>query len=229
MLGRLLDGVFVATVMRPRFVQAAPETPVEVAVDRWLLRGEERALAVVEGDFFVGLVTMSDALKLEPREWASAPLSRVMTPLFRLELATPGEPLEGALERMLALDVSQLPVSAGGSLVGLLCRADLARFLGVHPSVARRPPALWAAPRARQAALAMAALRPLDSPAPPPGARPPPTSGVVRCHRSAAPPPPAPGPTALGEQSAHLAEPLAGTEEVLDRLNDDVRAARRRV
>ncbi|HEU4409781.1 MAG TPA: phosphatidylserine/phosphatidylglycerophosphate/cardiolipin synthase family protein [Polyangiaceae bacterium] len=56
---------------------------------------------------------------------------------------------------------------------------------------------------------------------------PPPSSGVVRCRRSTTPPPPS-GPDA-GERYAHRAEPLCGMEEVLDRLNDDVRRARRRI
>jgi Zn-dependent protease/CBS domain-containing protein len=151
-LGRLLDGVFVSTVMRPRFVQTPPETSIEEVVDRWLLRGEERAIAVVEGDLFVGLVTMADALKAEPREWARTPVSAVMTPLFKLETVTPGEPLEGALERMVAREVSQLPVFERGVLSGLLCRSDLARFLGVLPAGARRLAAPWGGSQERQAA-----------------------------------------------------------------------------
>ncbi len=153
-LGRLLDGMFASTVMRPRFVQTPPDTPLEVVVDRWLLRGEERAIAVVEGDLFVGIVAMADALKIEPRAWADTPVCRVMTPLFKLETVAPGEPLEVAIGRLIARDVGQLPVFEGSSLVGMLCRADLARFLGVYPGAppARRLATPWRAPRERQAA-----------------------------------------------------------------------------
>lgn len=152
-LGRLLDGVYVSTVMRPRFVQVPPETPIEVVVDRWLLRGEERALAVIEGDLFVGLVAMADALKIEPRDWARTSVADVMTPLFKLETVVPGEPLEIALDRLLARDVSQLPVFEDGLLVGMLCRADLARFLGVRRSgTPARPLSVpWRAARQRTA------------------------------------------------------------------------------
>jgi Zn-dependent protease len=146
-LGRLLDGAFVSTVMRTQFVRTAPDATIESVVDRWLLRGEERAVAVVEGDLFVGLITMADALTLEPRSWSYTEVSWAMTPLFKLETVTPDEPLDSALARMVARDVSQLPVFEDGSLVGMLCRADVARFLGVNPGPPRRLPALpWAAP-----------------------------------------------------------------------------------
>ncbi len=68
------------------------------------------------------------------------------------------------------------------------------------------------------------AMRYLPTPWP---AAPPPESGVVRCRRPEAPAPPDPGGDA--ERYAHRVEPLTGMEEVLDRLNDDVQRALRRV
>lgn len=61
---------------------------------------------------------------------------------------------------------------------------------------------------------------------PSPGADP--ISGVVPCRRPAAAPPPAVDPEA-NENYPHRADSLSGMEEVLDRLNDDVRSASRRV
>jgi Zn-dependent protease/CBS domain-containing protein len=153
-LGRLLDGVFVGALMRTDVARVPPDAPLGAALERLRAPGAGPALAVVEGDLFVGLLADDDARAAAARERAAAPVSNVMTPLFRLATARAGEPLADALARMAARDVDRLPVFEGGRLVGLLYRDDVAPFFGprLAPPAPGADDAPASAPRAREAA-----------------------------------------------------------------------------
>jgi CBS domain-containing protein len=55
-----------------------------------------------------------------------------MTPLDELVVASPTDDAADALDKLARRDVRQLPVVAGGFLVGLLRRSDIVRWVQLH-------------------------------------------------------------------------------------------------
>ncbi len=68
-----------------------------------------------------------------PRErWADLPVSQVMVPLSRLHVVAPEQSLNDVLPFMTGGDVNQLPVVQDGTLVGVLSRDAIIRYLEVR-------------------------------------------------------------------------------------------------
>jgi Zn-dependent protease/CBS domain-containing protein len=122
-------GVTVGTVMTsdPPFV--SPAISVRELVDEYILRRGLRAIPVAQDGRIVGLVTLSDVKHLPEPEWSSNSVGAIMTrpPLRTIE---PDAAVTRALERLVEEDVNQLlVVDKDGTLLGILTRGDVMRFL----------------------------------------------------------------------------------------------------
>ena len=88
-----------------------------------------RALPVVDGARFIGLVTIGDLRKVEQDRWAVTSIEAVMTPVAELAVVHPDDDLIAALERF-GEDTPLLPVvDAAGTLVGLLYRESVVGYV----------------------------------------------------------------------------------------------------
>jgi Zn-dependent protease/CBS domain-containing protein len=132
-LQQQLEGMMVSQLMRPAGPVAREDLDVATFVSDQLMRSEETAFLVIDAmGKLVGLVTLGD-VKRAPREaWDEASVADVMTPAGRLVTASPREDLAVALDRMVAANVSQLPVLDDARLVGTLLRRDVVRWIGLH-------------------------------------------------------------------------------------------------
>jgi CBS domain-containing protein len=92
------------------------------------LRRGRRALPVVEDGQLIGIVSLTDAKHLSQEAWASTPVSQVMTRV-PLKTLAPEADLAAALEMMVDSGVHQLPIVRDGTLVGMLTRGDVMRYL----------------------------------------------------------------------------------------------------
>jgi Zn-dependent protease len=124
-----LSGITVAQLMQPRSSVATPGLPVATLVHDLIVPGDDRAVPVVEDGSLVGLVSVSDVRALPPEKWAETSVGSIMRPVGALALATPGEPLAKAFERIARQNIDQLPVVMDGRLVGMLRRRDVTRWL----------------------------------------------------------------------------------------------------
>ncbi len=126
-LGGLVAGTRVAPLMNVSFAAADPRATVASIVRDLMLPRNVRAVPVVAGQDFLGLVTTEDVRKVEHDRWATTPIEQAMTPSDKLAKLAPEDDLMKALERF--GDTSVLPVVRDGRLVGLLDRDGVVNYI----------------------------------------------------------------------------------------------------
>jgi CBS domain-containing protein len=91
----------------------------------------QRAYVVALGDTFHGLISITDVRKVPAERRAETWVSEIMTKAPEVETITPDEPLEAALQLIVAKDVRQLVVVRNGKPIGLVTRGDILRVLEI--------------------------------------------------------------------------------------------------
>ncbi len=129
-----LEGLRVADIMTPELHTVGREISLEDYA-REMVRTGRRAHLVVAGDQLVGLVT-SEALNSVPQQdWDVTSVQAVMLPKDKLHWAAPEEPAISLLDRMRTVGMQQMPVIAGGSVVGIVTRDSILRVLQARHEV----------------------------------------------------------------------------------------------
>jgi Zn-dependent protease/CBS domain-containing protein len=131
-------GVKVSTVMTPDPPFVSPALSVRELADEYILRRGLRALPVAQDGRIVGLVTLSDVKHLPESEWSTNSVGAIMTrePLHAIG---PDAPVTTALERLVEDNVNQLlVVDKDGTLLGILARGDVMRFLQLRGELGMR-------------------------------------------------------------------------------------------
>lgn len=127
-----LADVPVARLMRSDVVLVEPDLSLERLMDEHLLGTDQRAFPVMEHHRFLGLACLHD-IRQQPRDrWPVTTVRDVMTPADRLTTVTPRQDAAEALDLLSRENVNQLPVLEQQSLVGLLRREDILRWLSVY-------------------------------------------------------------------------------------------------
>lgn len=130
----ILEGVPVERLMRREPPVVFPQTEINKLVDEYIMKTDEHAFPVMDGDRLVGIICLDDVRKVPRNEWDRTPVSKVMTPMDRLEIVEPrGDAME-ALNLIQTRDVRQLPVIDRGELVGMLRRRDILKWLDLQQS-----------------------------------------------------------------------------------------------
>jgi Zn-dependent protease len=128
-----LAEVPVQQVMRVDVIAVPPALRVDVLVNDFIMRYDQRSFPVVADGRLVGLVSFVDVRNVPRERWTTSTVGEVMTPMERLEVVRPEAPAYEALERLGRMGVSQIPVVDGhGELRGLVRREDLLKFLWLH-------------------------------------------------------------------------------------------------
>ena len=131
-----LQGVSAADAARTDYEPVAPDLTVARLVDDYMLRGHGRCYPVMAGEELLGLITLTDARRLEREQWPTTSVFRAMTPFERLHTASPREDVTRVLQLMSESDVNQVPVVEGRRLLGIVSRADIFRLIQVRRAVA---------------------------------------------------------------------------------------------
>lgn len=126
-VGALASGMRVAPLMTTTFTAADPRSTVASVVRDLMLPRNLRAVPVVTGPDFLGLVTSDDVRKIDHERWATTPVEQVMEPAAGLAKLAPEDDLMQALDRF--ADAAVLPVVRDGRLVGLLDRDAVANYI----------------------------------------------------------------------------------------------------
>jgi len=131
-------GVKVGAVMTPDPPFVGPALTVRELVDEYILRRGLRAMPVALDGRIVGLVSLTDVQKLPEAEWSGNSVGAIMTK-EPLRSVGPDTPVTKALEMLVELDVNQvLVVDTDGSLLGILSRGDVMRFLQLRSELHMR-------------------------------------------------------------------------------------------
>jgi CBS domain-containing protein len=131
-------GVTVASVMATDPPAVSPALSVRELVDDYILRRGLRALPVAQDGQIVGLVTLTDVKQMPESEWPRNSVGAIMT-RPPLRAIGPDASVTRALERLVEDDVNQLlVVDKDGSLLGILSRGDVMRFLQLQGELGLR-------------------------------------------------------------------------------------------
>ena len=123
-----LEGLRVADIMTPELHTVGREISLEDYA-REMVRTGRRAHLVVGGDQLVGLVTAEALNSVPQHDWDVTSVQAVMLPKDKLHWAAPEEPALSLLDRMRTIGMQQMPVIAGGSVVGVVTRDSILRVL----------------------------------------------------------------------------------------------------
>ena len=126
-VGTLAAGMRVGPLMNTSFVPAEPRATIASVVRDLMLPRHLRAVPVVNGQDFLGLVTTDDVRAVDHERWATTPVEAVMAHAAGLEKLAPEDDLMKALDRFGTVAV--LPVVRDGRLVGLLDREAVANYI----------------------------------------------------------------------------------------------------
>ena len=126
-VGALATGMRVGPLMNTLFTATEPRTTLANVVRDLMLPHHVRAVPVVNGQDFLGLVTNEDVRKVEHERWAITPVEQVMSPAAGLAKLAAEDDLMVALDRF--ADAAVLPVVRDGRLVGLLDRDAVANYI----------------------------------------------------------------------------------------------------
>jgi len=131
-----LDDVTVERIMRTQLLRVPPSLPVATLVNEHVMASGQSAFPVEKHGRFLGLVCLRDLYQRAPDAWNGLTVADVMIPAQALATVRPHEAASQALQRLDQRDVSQLPVTEGGRLAGLVRREDLLHWLRLHAAMA---------------------------------------------------------------------------------------------
>jgi Zn-dependent protease/predicted transcriptional regulator len=128
-----LSGLSATDVMS----QEVPTIPANMSLEEYsneVLRTGRRVHIVTMDDRLVGLMNVAALNKVSRDEWNMNSVQAVMVPRDKIIWASPEEPLQRLLERLLAADVNQMPVVSHGEdgsahIVGIVTRDAILRVI----------------------------------------------------------------------------------------------------
>src|SRR6266851_1572546 len=123
-----LEGLRVADIMTPELHTVGREISLEDYA-REMVRSGRRTHLVVAGEQLVGLVTAEALNSVPQQDWDVTSVQAVMLPKDKLHWAAPEEPALSLLDRMRTVGMQQMPVIAGGNVVGVVTRDSILRVL----------------------------------------------------------------------------------------------------
>ena len=130
LIHQTFEDLIVGNLMRTHFEVIGPNVTVEGFVNDFLLRSAQSAWPVVEEGRAVGLINFEDARAIDEEIRATKTVRDVMTPID--ERLRPDVAGHDALRALTASEADPLPVMDGDRIVGLLHKADIARWLALH-------------------------------------------------------------------------------------------------
>jgi Zn-dependent protease/CBS domain-containing protein len=130
-----LKGITVDHVMTRDFAVVQAGATLAQVINETFLAYNTSAGAVEQRGRFVGIVTLSDVVRIPQDQWEGARVEAVMIPLARLIAVAPTDQVLAALERIQEGSFNQLPVVVDGHIVGLLTRNDLLRFVQLRAAL----------------------------------------------------------------------------------------------
>jgi Zn-dependent protease/CBS domain-containing protein len=128
----LLQGHTVREVLDANCPRVLKQLTLDVFFENYVVPSGRRCFVVMEGDKFLGLVTMHRLQAVPRNKWQTTHIGDVMLTPDRLIATRPDEDLTAVLDKMGQADVNQLPVFEGDRFLGLVTRANILAFLRAH-------------------------------------------------------------------------------------------------
>jgi Zn-dependent protease/predicted transcriptional regulator len=130
----LLHAVPVRRLMLTQIETVWPDMPLDMLVSNFLLRTEQRAFPVMEGERLAGLVCQRDVERVPAAQRHFRSVRDVMKTLDQIITARPDDDASEVLGLLARRDINQVLVVEDGRVEGLVRRADILRWLALHGS-----------------------------------------------------------------------------------------------
>jgi Zn-dependent protease len=129
---RALGDVASSEIMLTKIQTIDPDTSVQELIEEYILRSDQRAFPVVDGDELSGLVCLEDARRVALPARSRRTVFEIMTPARELETVSPHDGALDALRKLSRRQVDQLPVVESGELRGLIRREDIVKWISLQ-------------------------------------------------------------------------------------------------
>jgi Zn-dependent protease/CBS domain-containing protein len=129
MVQGLLAGHKVSDAMGNACTHVSEHTSLQTLVDQEVLTHGRRCFLVDQGDHAVGLLTLHNLKDIPRHSWTTTTAGQAMVPLEKLSRIDPNAGLWTAMEKMGGDGINQMPVMLGDTLVGMLSRGDIVKYL----------------------------------------------------------------------------------------------------
>jgi Zn-dependent protease/predicted transcriptional regulator len=130
-----LEGLRVADIMTAELPTVGREISLEDYA-REILRTGRKAHLVVAHEQLVGLMTAEALHSVPQQDWNVTSVQAVMLPKEKLHWAGPEESALSLLDRMRSVGMHQMPVIAGGNVVGIVTRDSILHVLQARGEIA---------------------------------------------------------------------------------------------
>ncbi|MGQ9570740.1 MAG: site-2 protease family protein [Thermodesulfovibrionales bacterium] len=126
-----LSGVKVKDVMARNIVTINSSINIDDAVNRYFLRYGFGGFPVFQDDRFIGIITLKEIRDIPREDWMKIKVSDIMIPRNRQWEVSPEDEALKALELMIMKDKGRLAVTEDDSIIGLITRNGIARYLQI--------------------------------------------------------------------------------------------------
>ena len=136
----VLEGIPVSRLMRTDVATVEPGMTVSDLVHQRIMtsEGNERSFPVVKDGKLIGWVSLEDVKRVSREQWETKTVGDIMTPGEQVVTLNPREDVSEVFQKFMQRDVRQMPVMQDGSMVGVLRRQDLMRYLQLHSELGLR-------------------------------------------------------------------------------------------
>jgi CBS domain-containing protein len=128
-LRELLSGVKVGEVMNAQCAEAPGGITLARLVQEYVLTSGQRCFFVYGGGGLQGMISLHQVKEIPKDRWDEVTVMRAMTPAHELLSVPPGQDVWTLLQKMDEKDVNQVPVIENGSLLGVVSRDRLLRYI----------------------------------------------------------------------------------------------------
>lgn len=120
-----------------------PDMPLDLLVSNFLLRSDQRAFPVLEGERLAGLICQRDVERIPPAQRHAKSVRELMTPIGQVFVVHADEDAFDVLNLLAQRDINQVLVLEGDRLAGMVRRADILRWLASQGSPKSPPGRGW--------------------------------------------------------------------------------------
>lgn len=138
-LQQILSGVQVNKLMTKDIVTLSPSMSLSEAVDGFFLKYGYGGFPVVDNGRLSGILTLKEVKNISREDWGRVKVSEILLPHDKKWEISPEEYVLKALELMIKEDKGRIIVMDKGSMVGLITRNGIARYLQIMGKQGKSP------------------------------------------------------------------------------------------
>ena len=136
-LQEILGSVKVKDVMVKDIINISPNITIDTAVDEYFLKYGYGGFPIMDNGKILGIVTLKEIKNIPKERWKYTTISSVLIPHDKRWEVSAEEDATKALELMISEDKGRLVVTEKGSVIGLITRNGIARYLQIKGEIRR--------------------------------------------------------------------------------------------